>query len=806
MFSINTVYGSAAMFKNYLKLAYRNILKHKRYALLNIAGLAVGLASCLLMAGYVIHELSYESMHPLKDRIFRVNGLIPMGGRTLINAVVAAPFGPAAEEAIPEIEASVRVLRRHNVPVRVEGRDFKEERVLFAEQSLLEIFSFRFVRGSRTTALEAPFTVVLTESQAQKYFGSRDPLGQTIRLSVGQVHDFQVTGIIEEPPSNTILRNPVFASFSTLLQTHREAMTQWASWGSITTFFLLRDGADKEALDAKLTELARTHLSEKEQDASYYLQPLGSIYLGTTKNINNDMGNDGSLTRIYIFSGIAVLILMIAAINFINLSTAKIAGRMKEVGIRKTCGAVRPHLIKQFLTESILLTTVAMGLGLLLFVLFKPRLDLYLGESLNLGLLTTPWILPVVGTLILIVGFLAGSYPAFYLSQFPAAVIFRPGTGRGPSKSGMRRALVGVQFFIAIVLITCTLVVLKQVRYSEGKDLGYDFDNLIVLRHRSTDDQANAAVIKSQILNRTGAVSAASLGSFPSAQNRNISTIRTEAMGSEEGVILQSLDMDEDFIPTMGLTLAEGRNFQAGRAADTQSVLINETAVTRLELEAPLGKFLLRGDKQYQIIGVLKDWNTNSIHSPIYPTVLFHSGEAAGDFLIRLPTERGQETIAQIREIWSGLLPDQIFDYAYVVDLHLLSYSKEKRLASILISFCELTVLVACLGIFGLAAYSTEQRTKEIGVRKVLGSGASAIVVLLSKSYVRWVLVANIFAWPAAYFVVNKWLQDFAYRTPIGMGPFLMAGILALAVAVFSVIFQALKAALSDPVQSLRYE
>jgi putative ABC transport system permease protein len=758
------------------------------------------------MAGYVIHEMSFESIHPFKDRIFRVNGLIPMGDQALHNAVVGAPFGPAAEESLPEVEDSVRILDRYNMAVRIKDRDFKERRMFFAEQSILEVFSVPFVSGNRKTALEAPFTMVLAESLARKYFGEQDALGRTIRLNLGQAYDFQVTGIIKDLPSNTILRAPMIASFATLLQTRREAMNRWESWGSITTFFLLRDGADTEALGAKLTDLARSHLSEKEQEASYYLQPLESIYIGKNKNINNDMGNDGSLTRIYIFSGIVVLILLIAAINFINLSTAKIAGRMKEVGIRKTCGAIRSHLIKQFLMESILLTTVAMGVGLLLFSLFKPRLDQYLGESLNLGLLITPWLLPVVAALILVVGFLAGSYPAFYISHFPAAVIFRSGAGRGPSRSGMRRALVGVQFFIAITLIINTLIVLKQVRFSEDKDLGYDHDDLIVLSHRDANQLKNANIIKNQILNRTIALSVASLERFPSAQNRSISTIRTDKMGAEEGMIAQSLEVDEDFIPTMRLTLAAGRNFEAGRAADSQAVLINETAAQRFELENPLGKFLLRGDRQFHIIGILKDWNTNSIHSPIYPIVVFRSGETAGDFIIRLPAERSQEALNQIREVWNGILPDQIFDYAYVDDLHLRAYNKEKRLASILVSFCGLTVLVACLGIFGLAAYSTEQRTKEIGIRKVLGSGVAAIVVLLSKSYVRWVLVANIFAWPVAYFVVNRWLQDFAYRTSIGLGPFLVSGLLALIVALFSVIFQTVKAALANPIQSLRYE
>jgi putative ABC transport system permease protein len=807
MFATNFICGSVDMLKNYFKLAYRNILRHKRYAFLNILGLAVGLAACLLMASYVIHELSFETMHPDKDCIFRINGRIPMGGRVLLNAIVAPPFGPAAEESIPEIEESVRILRRHNVPVRIEEKDYKEKKIFFAEQEILEVFAIPLVRGNPKTALEAPFTVIIDETLAQKYFGDRNPIGKSLRLTLQRTYDFEITGIMRNMPSNTALRVPMIASFETLHQTHDEAIKQWNSWGMITTFVRLQRGADPKTVDEKITSLARLHLDEDEKEASYYLQPLDELYIyNATQGINNGLDNSGSITRLYIFSAVALLILIIAAINFINLSTAKIAGRLKEVGIRKTCGATRSHLIKQFLMESFLLTAIAMGLGLILFSLFKPRLDMYLGKTLNLGVLSTPWILPAVAVLVIIVGFLAGSYPAVFLSRFQAAVIFRSGVPRGPSKSGLRRILVCVQFFIAGALIVCTLVVLKQVRYSETKDLGFNKDNLIVVENRDVTRLKNAPVVKEQILNRTGALTAASVSNFPSDQNRNISTVRIEGQDEDKGTIVQSLEVDENFISTMELKITSGRNFEFGRAADREAVLLNETAAQTLGLEDPKGQFLYRGEKAYRIIGILKDWNTNSIHSRIYPTVLFHADETAGDLVIRLPSTRNQEVISRIREVIYGLFPEQIFDYAYVDDLHLRAYDEERRLASLLISFCQLTVFVACLGIFGLAAYSTEQRTKEIGIRKVLGSSVSGIVLMFSSKYVRWVIAANVLAWPAAYFAINKWLQAFAFRTAIGPMPFIVAGLMTLAVALLSVIFQTVKAALSNPADSLRYE
>ncbi len=807
MFSSNLIYGSAHMLKNYFKLAYRNILRHKRYAFLNIVGLAVGLAACLLMASYVIHELSFETMHPDRGRIFRINGRIPMGGQVLLNAIVASPFGPAVKESLPEIEESVRILRRHNVPVRVADRDFKESLMFYAEQEILDVFAIPLLRGNPRTALEAPFTVIIDETLARKYFGDENPMGKTLRLSLQRTFEFEITGVMRNMPSNTVLRTPMIASFRTLYETHGDAIRKWNSWGIITTFVRLRRGVDPKTVDEKITAVARSHLDEDEKDASYYVQPLDKIYINNaTQGMNNDLDNSGSITRLYVFSAVALLILIIAAINFINLSTAKIAGRLKEVGIRKTCGATRPHLIKQFLMESLLLTGIAMGLGLILFSLFKPRLDLYLGKTLNLGVLSTPWILTAVAAMVIIVGFLAGSYPAVFLSQFQAAVIFRSGVPQGPSKAGLRRILVGVQFFIAGALIVCTLVVLKQVRYSESKDLGFNKDNLIVLDNRDATRLKNAPVVKEQILNRTGALAVASVDNFPSAQNRNISTVWIEGQSEEQGSIVQSIEVDEDFISTMELKLISGRNFEYGRATDKEAILLNRTAVQNLGLDDPVGQFLYRGDKAYHIIGILDDWNTNSIHSRIYPTALFHADETAGELVIRLPSEGNQEVISQIREVIYGLFPEQIFDYVYVEDLHLRAYDEERRLASLLISFCQLTVFVACLGIFGLAAYSTEQRTKEIGIRRVLGSSVSGIVTMFSGKYVRWVIVANIFAWPAAYYVMYRWLQAFAFRTAIGPMPFIIAGLMTLAVALLSVIFQTVKAALANPADSLRYE
>jgi putative ABC transport system permease protein len=796
------------MFLNHVKMAFRSLRRNKMFSLLNIVGLAVGLAGCLLMAGYVVHELSYDRMHIRKDRIFRVNGRIPFGNEVVPNAVVGGPLGPAAKESIPEIEESVRIRRAFEVPIRAGNKDFKERMILMAEPQIFDVFTIPLVRGNPKTALAAPFTVVISESFARQCFGAEDPVGRTLRLEFTDPYDFQVTGVMKDIPSNSVLSRPVFASFASLLQINPTSVTKWEAWGSTSTFFLLRPGADPDAVGAKITDLAKARLGpEESKGVSYVLQPLRRIYLdGSRLSMSNELAGSANMTQVYIFAAVALLILLIAAINFVNLSTAKIARRMKEVGVRKTCGAERSSLVRQFLTESVLVAAGAMALGLAFFELFKPRLDSYLGKELSLSLFSGPWLVLILSGLVFIVGLLAGSYPAFYISRFPAAVVFRSGLASPTSKAGLRRVLVVCQFFIAVVLIASTLVILKQVRYSETKDLGYESKNLVLLQIRDSRRLKNVDVLKNEILARSQATAAGAIAFLPSGQNRGISMYRSESSPTAKGVMAQGLTFDPDFIPAFGLKLVAGRNFEAGRAADADCALVNETAVKEMGLTNPVGLDIYRGNKTMKIIGVVRDWHTNSLHSRIESVVMTLADKTAGSLVVRLPKENGQAVLAQIRDIWNRLLPGQVFDPAYVDEFMAKTYQKERRLAGILLFFCGLTIFVACLGIFGLASFSAEQKTKEIGIRKVLGANIAGIVGLLSKSYARWVLAASVAACPVAYLAVKKWLQGFAYRTSIGPVPFLLAGLFALGIALVAIAVQTVKAATANPIDSLKYE
>ncbi len=467
------------MWRNYLITAIRALRRNKQFSLLNILGLAVGLAACLLMTAYVIHELSFDRMHVKGERIFRINGNVAFSGEMLHNAVVAAPLGPAVKDMIPEIEASVRLLRHFDLPVRAEGRDFKEKSLFAAEPQFLDIFTIPLRQGDPRTALSEPFTAVIDETLGRKYFGDRDPVGRTLQIRLGQTQEIRVTGVMKDIPSNSVLKRPMILSYATIERVFGDRTTKWEAWGSTTTFVLLRPGADSGAVQKKITAAVLPHLGADEQKTFYDLQPLRRIYLdNAAKGMNNDLDYSGSRSRIAVFSAIALLIMIVAAINFINLSTAKVARRMKEVGVRKTCGAGRGSLIRQFLFESMILTAISMFLGLGFFELFKPRLETFLGKSLSLGVLQTPGMIAVIGAVTVVVGFLAGSYPAFYLSRFPASAMFRPGSGTGASKAGLRRALVVAQFIIAIALTAATLIVLKQVRFAETKDLGFDRSQL----------------------------------------------------------------------------------------------------------------------------------------------------------------------------------------------------------------------------------------------------------------------------------------------------------------------------------------
>ncbi|MDH4270967.1 MAG: ABC transporter permease [Candidatus Aminicenantes bacterium] len=799
------------MVKNFLTTAWRLLLRNKQFTAINILGLAVGLASCLVITGYVLHELSFENGHANKDRIYRTNGRTLAGGGSIYNAAVVAPLGPAAKETIPEVEHAVRIAGKYDVALSVDGAMFAEKRIYFTEPEAFDVFTFPLVRGNARTALEAPFSLVIDEGLARTYFGNVDPVGRTVRVKFGTPYDFQVTGVMKALPTNTVLHVRMLASFSSLEKLTGDQLAlnlnAWRAFGLYYTFLELRPGADPRAVEAKIAALIKTPLGEDAEKVTYSLQPLKDIYLQAPKiHISNDFTYSGSPTRILIFATIAFLILLLAGINFVNLSLAKVSQRLKDVGIRKTCGAARRNLMAQFLTESLLLSSAAMAVGLLLFQVFKLPIDAFLGQTLSFGRLDNPALLAVVGGLVVAVGVLAGSYPGLVLARYPAQAILKSGGPLVSFKSTLRRILVIFQFFIAIALTACTLGVVAQVRFAETRDPGFNKSGLLALKAQEAADAPKMKLLQSELLARTGVVDAALISSVPAGQNRWMTNMKPADKQDEKERLVQLVAADAHFVPAFGIKVIQGRNFEAGRGADKAAILLNETAAKSFGLQNPVGSRFIVGQTTMEVVGVVRDFNTNSIHSPIYPVAILPAFYDLPTLCLRIRPGKGSETIGQIRAVWNEIFPTRPFSSESVEDIVDRAYDNEKKLAGLMFAFCGLAVLVAALGIFGLAAFIGEQRTKEIGVRKVLGATVSQIVTLMTKSFARWVLAANVLAWPVAYFALNKWLQSFAFRTPIGPWPFLISGLLTLAIATLTVSYQAIKAALSDPVNSLRYE
>ena len=799
------------MIKNYLKTAFRSLFRNMQFTAINILGLALGLAACLLMTGYVIHELSYESRHVHKDRIFRVNGRFSMGGGSVNNAAVVAPLGPAIKESLPEVEEAVRIAGKYDLTLTAGDAGFKEKKVYFTEPQAFAVFTFPLVRGNPQKALEAPFSLVIDEFLAHKYFGNEDPIGRTIKIGLDEPREFQVTGVMKTMPTNTVLNVRMLASFSTLDKLAGDQLCQnlnnWRAFGLYYTFLRLRPGADAKAVEAKIAALTKAAMGEEAKSLVFYLQPLKAIYLQTNKNsISNDFSYSGNPTRVLIFATIAFLILLLACINFVNLSMARIFQRLKDVGVRKTCGASRPKLLAQFLTESLLLTAAAMFIGVLLFQIIRLPLDAFLGEQLAFGLADSPALLAVLGGLVIVVGILAGSYPGLALARIPVISILRSRGSLFSSKSTLRRTLVVFQFFIAIGLVACTLGIVEQIRFAVNRDPGFNKENLIALQAPERKGAPRMKVLQTILLAQPAVVEASLISAVPAGQNRWMTSMKPTGEQDDKQRMIQLIMGDPRFLPAFGIKLVQGRNFEEGREADRTAVLLNETAVKAFGLRKPVGSRLLQGESNLEVIGVVRDFNTNSIHSRIYPVAILPAIYDLSTLSVRVAPGNESAAIAGMQSAWNEVFPASPFSYASVAETVDRAYDNERKLASLLFSFCGLAAFIAALGVFGLSAFIGEQRTKEVGVRKVLGAKVSQIVFLLTKSFFRWVLAASLLAWPVAYFALGKWLQSFAFRTPVEVWPFLASGFLALAIALLTVCYQAVKTALANPVESLKYE
>jgi putative ABC transport system permease protein len=808
------------MIKNYLKTAFRGLLKKKGFTAINVLGLSMGIATCLLIVFYVLDELSYDRYNLHADRIFRVNNDIKFGGNATSYAQSPAPTATAMKADFPEIGQVTRLLSLGGVRVKKGSQFIQEDKVLFADSTLFSVFTLPMIDGNPAEALKAPGSIVIDERTAMKYFNRTDVVGQSLQFDDNTL--YKITGVIKDIPAQSHFEADLFISMASFSGSRDEA---WLA-NNFHTYLLLKPGADYRSLGAKFPAFTRRHVGQQLQDAlhmdfssfeksgnyfGFSLIPLTSIHLRST--VQGELLPVGSITYVYIFSAIALFILLIACINFMNLSTARSANRAREVGIRKVLGSPRKSLIAQFLTESMLVTLAGTILAVLAAWALLPLFNEISGKDLVISYRLIQWMVPILFVVVLVVGCLAGSYPAFYLSAFQPIDVLKGQLARGFKGSGLRSFLVVFQFAISIFLISGTLVVYNQLKFIQSRDIGYNRDHVLIVQNvAGLGDQAKS--FKQEVKKLAGVDNATMTNNLPTSDDLNgMSYFKDRGMDQKSAVHSQRWTVDEDYLPTLEMKLKSGRNFSAGMPTDSDAIIINEAAANLLNYADPLHQTVfmpldnqLKNVEALHIIGVVRDFNFHSLRKNVTPLVL-HYQENPGALSVRIHAGANIPAVmAEIRNKWKSMLPAQEFSYSFMEGDFDALYRTEQRMGQLFIVFTSFAILIACLGLFGLAAYAAEQRNKEIGIRKVLGAGVPTIVGMLSKDFIKLVLIAILIASPLAWMVMRNWLLGFAYREEMRWGVFALAGLAAVLIAFITISFQSIKAALTNPIKSLKAE
>jgi len=800
------------MFGNYLKVAVRNIIRHKGYSLINVAGLAVGMTCCILILLWVQDELSYDRYNQNADRIYRLCIDANLGSQ-LRAPVSMAPAAPAMINEFPEVVNAARIVRPGGASVKYEDRTFQEENVGYADNSLFDIFTLPLLSGDPKTALTTPYSVVISEEMAKKYFGDQPPLGKVLRFD--DESDFTVTGVMKDIPPNSHFHYNMLRSFETLYRENPELMERWVT-ARFYTYLLLDKNSDPAELEQKFPAFVNRHMGEALSamggTLKLFLQPLTKIHLYS--DFERDPFAIGDITYVYLFSAIALFVLLVACFNFVNLSTARSATRAREVGMRKTLGAGRGKLIAQFLGESLIYSFASVTLACILLEAALPLFDSLAQRQLSLNYFQKPWLIPGLAGLALAVGLLAGCYPAFFLSSFKPIKVLKGTWSTSSSGSGFRRTLVVAQFIISIALIIGTVTIYNQIHFMKNKKLGFDKEHVLVIPDLNQATRESYLSIRDELLNIPG-VKAVGASSIVPGKGIAKSLFFPEGFSDNQPQTMSFLTVDANYVPTMGMEMGEGRNFSADLATDSnESVIINQATARKFGWTSPIGKtfrlFSLPGSDEegatLTVIGVVKDFHMASLRQKIEPQIIFYEIGSVNNIAIRIAPENITHTMDLLKTEWEKISPERPFDFFFLDESFDSQYRAEERFGTIALYFGLLAILIGCLGLFGMSSYTIEQRTKEIGVRKVLGATASGIVLLLSTEFTRWVLVANVIAWPVAYLLADRWLQSFAYRIGLSWTTFVLAGCVSLLIALITVSFQAIRAALANPVETLRYE
>lgn len=806
------------MIKNYIKTAFRNFRKNKFYTAINIVGLAVGLATCLMIMLYVLDELSFDKYNKQAANIYRVDNEIKFGGNHFDLAVGPALEGAAAVREIPGVIHYTR-LQNHGSALVKKGRENVTETLMYADSTFFDVFTVPVIAGNPANVLRAPKTLIITEKIAKKYFNRTDVAGEN--LVFNDSINYKIDAVIKNIPEQSHFNCDIFVAAS---ENDDSRSDNWLSenWN---TYIVLKPGTDPKKIVQELDRMTDRYIGpilksainqtmeEFKKSGAYVrnsLTPLLDIHLHSNKT--GELAGNSSAQYVYIFSAIAVLILLIACVNFMNLSTARSSNRAKEIGVRKVLGSLRTNLIHQFLTESLIVSFFSLILALAITLLLLPYFNSLAGKNISFFALLNPSMLLTLVLLMVIVGLLAGSYPALFLSAFQPIEVLKGKLAKGFKGSILRNVLVVIQFWISIVLIVGTIVIYNQLRYIKNKDIGFNREQVLIVQNfGSLGDKAD--LFKNEVKQISGVENITTTAYLPvDGYRSNDAFFTSPALNQQDAISMQRWNVDENYIPTLDIKIASGRNFSKEFLTDSMALVINEAAAKFLGTKDILNKKLYEIDdiktkkiREFHIVGVAKNFNFSSLRDVITPLALLFRNEKSG-MALRIKSTTVNSVVEQIKSKWNNMVTSQPIDYQFMDDQFNNVYKTEQRTGQIFITFAVLAIVIACLGMFGLAAFASEQRTKEIGVRKVLGASVTNIATMLSKEFFKLVLIAAALAFPVAWWAMSKWLQEFAYRVSISWWIFLFALVLVLVITLLTVSFQAIKAALLNPVKSLRTE
>lgn len=789
------------MIKNLFKTAVRHIRKHYGYSILNILGLTLGITSALFLIIYVFDEISYDRYHENSDRIFRVSSKITETDDQFTWNVAQIPFGPQVVQDYPEVQSFVRFINMPRALYKFENREFTEEDFYYVDSTLFDIFTYKLIKGEVRSAIKDPGKIVLTETVAARYFGDTDPIGKT--LTSGE-DSYEVTGVIEDVPSNSHLRFDAVAARNNL----PKQMGSWGNFG-VFTYLLMPEDVDIKAFETKMQSMYDAHMKTIFEPLGimieYIMEPLTRIHLYSTNP--NEPEPTGSITYVYIFGIVALFLILIAAINYMNLATARSAGRAREVGMRKVAGSNRSVLIAQFLSESVLMTVISLLISLILVVVLLPKFNMLAGKSFDLSILYSPIVLLSIIGVIIVAGILGGSYPAFFLSRFMPVTVLKGDITLGSAGSLFRKILVVIQFTISVIMIVCTLVVFRQLNYLKTMDQGFNQDNVLTLQ-LNRGMARKYPVLKQALL-----------------ENENIKyvTSTNTAVGEGSAKVIMSLETDQgmvqrgvnfavvdhDFIETLEIRIIEGRDFQQDMPSDTLlAVVVNETLANRLGWQDPIGKRVELGDEntlRASVIGMMADYHQTGMYNEIESLMLVYR-EIGNIIYVKLSGNNTEQTMGFIESKWNEVFPDQPFSFTFLNERFSNQFEADEKRGLIFTMFTILAILIACLGLFGLASYMVEQRSREVGIRKVFGAGEAVIIRLISRDFLLLISIALVIALPAAYYIMHNWLQNYVYRTNISALLLILAAISTIVITLITISYKAYQAAITNPAESIRKE